>query len=171
MQRIFRLISRADDVKAGSGYFDELFTDGERFRIGELAVEVLQRRPWLMISVKPRGGPANGEARGTAVPSMIKGTGDRRRDFEAGPDGAGDDEEEEVEVPAAQARRWVKVPRSIRKGRAGRFLTSPLGVALISQAVMAAGALTAVKKADEASPLGHLRDNAGEALRQARGGR
>ncbi|MDZ4373411.1 MAG: hypothetical protein U1C74_18580, partial [Phenylobacterium sp.] len=61
MQRIFRLISRADDVKAGSGHFDELFTDGERFRIGELAVEVLQRRPWLMISVKPRGGPANGE--------------------------------------------------------------------------------------------------------------
>ena len=64
----------------------------------------------------------------------------------------------------------VKIPRSIRKGRAGRFLTSPLGVALISEAVMAAGVVTAVKKADEASTLGHLRDNAGEALRQARGG-
>lgn len=44
VQRIFRPISKADDVKADSGDVHELFTDGERFRIGELEVEVLQRR-------------------------------------------------------------------------------------------------------------------------------
>lgn len=53
----------------------------------------------------------------------------------------------------------VKIPRSIRKGRAGRFLTSPLGMTLISQALAAAGAATAVQKADPESKLGKLRDH------------
>ena len=53
----------------------------------------------------------------------------------------------------------VKIPKSIRKGRAGRFLTSPVGVALMTQAVAAVGAATAVKKADPDSTVGKLRDD------------
>lgn len=33
----------------------------------------------------------------------------------------------------------VKVPKGLRKGRAGQFLASPLGVALVSEAAVAAG--------------------------------
>ena len=53
----------------------------------------------------------------------------------------------------------VKIPKSIRKGGAGRFLTSPVGVALMTQAVAAVGAATAVKKADPDSTVGKLRDD------------
>jgi hypothetical protein len=53
----------------------------------------------------------------------------------------------------------VKVPKALRKGRAAAFITSPVGVALMSQALAAAGALTAVKKADPDSTVGHLRDD------------
>ncbi|HVL40778.1 MAG TPA: MBL fold metallo-hydrolase [Brevundimonas sp.] len=41
VQRIFRPIFNATDVKADGGDFDKLFADGERFRIGALEVEVL----------------------------------------------------------------------------------------------------------------------------------
>jgi glyoxylase-like metal-dependent hydrolase (beta-lactamase superfamily II) len=41
VQKIFRPVFEADDVKPGGGDFDRLFSDGERFRIGELEVEVL----------------------------------------------------------------------------------------------------------------------------------
>lgn len=33
----------------------------------------------------------------------------------------------------------VKVPKALRKGRAGRFLASPVGMALVSDAILAAG--------------------------------
>ena len=41
VQRIFRPMFNADDVKEDGGDFDCLFHDGERFRIGTLDVEVL----------------------------------------------------------------------------------------------------------------------------------
>ena len=41
VQRIFRPVFNATDVKADGGDFDCLFRDGERFRIGGLEVEVL----------------------------------------------------------------------------------------------------------------------------------
>jgi glyoxylase-like metal-dependent hydrolase (beta-lactamase superfamily II) len=41
VQRIFRPIFGAEDLKADGGDFDHLFHDGEQFRIGELAVETL----------------------------------------------------------------------------------------------------------------------------------
>jgi hypothetical protein len=53
----------------------------------------------------------------------------------------------------------VKIPKSIRKGRAGRFITSPVGMALLSQALAAAGAATAVRKADPDTTVGRLRDH------------
>lgn len=64
----------------------------------------------------------------------------------------------------------VKVPRSLRKGRAGRFLASPLGVALMSDAI-AAGVYALGRQAGPGSAtrrfadhplanLGQLRDDA-----------
>lgn len=41
VQKIFRPIFAADDVKTDGADFDRLFEDGERFAIGELQVEVL----------------------------------------------------------------------------------------------------------------------------------
>ncbi|MDO9443615.1 MAG: MBL fold metallo-hydrolase [Beijerinckiaceae bacterium] len=41
VQRIFRPIFNATDLQADGRDFDHLFTDGERFKIGELEVEVL----------------------------------------------------------------------------------------------------------------------------------
>jgi glyoxylase-like metal-dependent hydrolase (beta-lactamase superfamily II) len=41
VQRIFRPIFNATDLKTDGGDFDHLFKDGERFAIGELAAEVL----------------------------------------------------------------------------------------------------------------------------------
>lgn len=41
VQKIFRPIFAADDVKTDGSDFDRLFADGERFSIGELEVEVL----------------------------------------------------------------------------------------------------------------------------------
>lgn len=79
----------------------------------------------------------------------------------------------------------VKVPKRLRKGRAGRFLASPLGVALLSEAAVAAGAVAAGKQAKPGSAtrrfadhplasLAHLADDAklrgnesAEALREA----
>lgn len=42
----------------------------------------------------------------------------------------------------------VKVPRTLRRGRAAKFLRSPLGVALISEAAVAAGAYTVGKQSE-----------------------
>ena len=41
VQRIFRPLFNAEDVKADGADFDHLFADGERFRIGTLEAEVL----------------------------------------------------------------------------------------------------------------------------------
>jgi glyoxylase-like metal-dependent hydrolase (beta-lactamase superfamily II) len=41
IQEIFRPVFQAEDIAPGGGDFDRLFEDGERFRIGELEVEVL----------------------------------------------------------------------------------------------------------------------------------
>jgi glyoxylase-like metal-dependent hydrolase (beta-lactamase superfamily II) len=41
VQAIFRPMFHADDVKPGGGDFDRLFTDGERFPLGSLEVEVI----------------------------------------------------------------------------------------------------------------------------------
>ncbi|MDB5572181.1 MAG: beta-lactamase domain protein [Hyphomicrobiales bacterium] len=41
VQRIFRPIFNASDLKTDGSDFDHLFTDGERFQIGDLTVEVL----------------------------------------------------------------------------------------------------------------------------------
>lgn len=59
----------------------------------------------------------------------------------------------------------MKVPKALRKGRAGRFLTSPAGVAVIGEALLAAGAFTAARKADPDSEVGRLRDRPKEELR------
>ena len=39
----------------------------------------------------------------------------------------------------------MKVPKALRKGRAARFLTSPAGVALLTDVALAAGAWTVAK--------------------------
>jgi hypothetical protein len=54
----------------------------------------------------------------------------------------------------------VKVPKALRKGRAGRFLTSPAGVAVLTEAFALAGAVGAVRKADPDSRVGRLRESA-----------
>lgn len=41
VQKIFRPVFDADDVKPDGGDFDRLFQDGERFRIGSLEVEIM----------------------------------------------------------------------------------------------------------------------------------
>ena len=41
MQRIFRPVFNATDLKTDGSDFDRLFKDGERFKIGELEVEVI----------------------------------------------------------------------------------------------------------------------------------
>jgi len=41
VQRIFRPVFQAEDVKEGGGDFDLLFTDGERFMLGGLTAEVM----------------------------------------------------------------------------------------------------------------------------------
>ena len=41
VQKIFRPVFQADDLKADGSDFDRLFADGERFRIGDLKVEVM----------------------------------------------------------------------------------------------------------------------------------
>jgi glyoxylase-like metal-dependent hydrolase (beta-lactamase superfamily II) len=41
VQKIFRPIFALDDLKSDGSDFDRLFTDGERFKIGELEVEVM----------------------------------------------------------------------------------------------------------------------------------
>src|SRR5687767_2908064 len=41
VQKIFRPVFAADDLKTDGSDFDRLFKDGERFSIGELEVEVL----------------------------------------------------------------------------------------------------------------------------------
>lgn len=41
VQKIFRPMFQADDLKADGSDFDRLFADGERFAIGDLSVEVL----------------------------------------------------------------------------------------------------------------------------------
>jgi glyoxylase-like metal-dependent hydrolase (beta-lactamase superfamily II) len=41
VQRIFRPVFNADDLKTDGSDFDHLFADGERFRIGELEAEVM----------------------------------------------------------------------------------------------------------------------------------
>jgi glyoxylase-like metal-dependent hydrolase (beta-lactamase superfamily II) len=41
VQRIFRPVFQADDVKEGGGDFDLLFRDGETFKLGSLDVEVM----------------------------------------------------------------------------------------------------------------------------------
>ncbi len=45
----------------------------------------------------------------------------------------------------------VKVPKSVRKGRLGELLASQTGQALLAQAVLAAGAIGATKKAGDAA--------------------
>ena len=41
----------------------------------------------------------------------------------------------------------VKVPKSIRKGRFGEFLTSPAGQKLVAEAIVAVGAVASARKA------------------------
>ncbi len=41
VQRIFRPVFNADDLRTDGSDFDKLFADGERFRIGDLEVEVM----------------------------------------------------------------------------------------------------------------------------------
>ena len=41
MQRIFRPVFNATDLKTDGSDFDRLFKDGDRFKIGELEVEVI----------------------------------------------------------------------------------------------------------------------------------
>jgi len=65
----------------------------------------------------------------------------------------------------------VKVPKALRRGRAARFLTSPMGVDLISGAIVAAAGAAAAKQARPGSatrefadhPLAGIRHLAGDA--------
>lgn len=53
----------------------------------------------------------------------------------------------------------VKVPKGLRKGRAGRFLASPMGIALVSEAAVAAGAWAAGKQARPGSATRRFADH------------
>ena len=53
----------------------------------------------------------------------------------------------------------MKVPKALRKGRAARFLASPAGIALLSEAAVAAGAVVAGKQAPKGSIARKLVDH------------
>lgn len=53
----------------------------------------------------------------------------------------------------------VKVPKGLRKGRAGQFLASPLGVALVSEAAVAAGTWAASRQARPGSAARRFADH------------
>lgn len=63
----------------------------------------------------------------------------------------------------------VRVPKALRKGRAGRFLTSPAGMALMAEGLAVAGAIRAVRKADPASEIGRLRDDPKAEIKRLKG--
>lgn len=58
VQKIFRPVFAADDVKPDGGDFDRLFRDGERFRLGGLEVEVLHVPGHTPADIAYRVGPA-----------------------------------------------------------------------------------------------------------------
>jgi hypothetical protein len=60
----------------------------------------------------------------------------------------------------------VKVPRALRKGRAARFLASPVGVVVMSEALAAAGAMAAGKRAKPGSALRRFVDQPAAGLAQ-----
>lgn len=62
----------------------------------------------------------------------------------------------------------VKVPKALRKGRAGRFLASPVGLALVSDAILAAGTVAAAKQAKPGSATRRLADHPLASLAQLR---
>jgi hypothetical protein len=59
----------------------------------------------------------------------------------------------------------VKVPKSVRKGRLGELLASRTGQALIAEAIMAAGAIGAAKKAGDSPKARHLVADAADKLK------
>lgn len=61
----------------------------------------------------------------------------------------------------------VKVPKALRKGRAGRFLASPVGLALVSDAILA-GAVAVGKQAKPGSAARKLADHPLAGLSQLR---
>jgi len=65
----------------------------------------------------------------------------------------------------------VKVPKSIRKGRFGEFLTSPAGQKLVAEAIVAVGAVASAGKAaksDKAKDLaGAAKDRAADLKQDA----
>lgn len=61
----------------------------------------------------------------------------------------------------------VKVPKSVRKGRLGELLASPTGQALIAEAVVAAGAMGAARKAKNSPKVRHFMHDAGERVHHA----
>jgi len=67
----------------------------------------------------------------------------------------------------------VKVPKSIRKGRFGEFLTSPAGQKLVAEAIVAVGAVAGARKAaksDTAKDLaGAAKDKAADLKDSAKG--
>jgi glyoxylase-like metal-dependent hydrolase (beta-lactamase superfamily II) len=84
VQRIFRPVFDARDVKPAGGDFDRLFRDGERFPLGRLTVEVLHTPghtpacvAYRVVAPKARGGEGAPEARGgVATPEAHGGEPD-----------------------------------------------------------------------------------------------
>jgi NAD+--asparagine ADP-ribosyltransferase len=64
----------------------------------------------------------------------------------------------------------VKVPKSVRNGRLGELLASRAGQALIAEAVMAAGAVVAAKKAKDSPKVRNLASYAADRVQHAAAG-
>jgi hypothetical protein len=61
----------------------------------------------------------------------------------------------------------VKVPKVLRKGRAGQFLASPLGAAILADALLAAGAATVAQEAKPGSAVRKLASKTREEMEEA----
>lgn len=61
----------------------------------------------------------------------------------------------------------VKVPKALRKGRAAKFLASPLGVAILSDALLVAGAATVSHEAKHGSATRQLASRTREEMEDA----
>lgn len=64
----------------------------------------------------------------------------------------------------------VKVPKTIRKGQVGAFLTSPAGQKLVAEAILALGAIAGARKAAKSETAKDLAGAAREKMSEAKEG-
>ena len=64
----------------------------------------------------------------------------------------------------------VKVPKAIRKGQVGEFLTSPTGQKLVAEAIVAVGAVVSARKAAKSDTAKQVGAAAKEKLTDAKDG-